>query len=187
MIDFYDLSHWNDETAAQLASKDRIVAHKITEGSTYIDKAFFQRLPLYKNIPVIAYHFLRADLHTAEEKEMSNYIAAIRRANRSLIMALDFEKPYCNNTRFHFDYVMRCIEYLRTHTGKEPYIYINESQLTVAKNLGYNFPWIWCAKWSKTPPRHECGIWQYTNKPLDRNHFMLDDISMLTRHSVEVK
>lgn len=187
MIEFYDLSHWNTDIDALQATHDKAVALKCTEGTNYTDSEFYKRLVYYRDKPVIAYHFLRADKGRTPEAEMRNYLDALARAGRPLIMALDYEAPYCTNNKGHFEYLIKCISVLLTRTGKEPYIYINESQLTSAKRQGYNFSWVWCAKWSSKPPVHECGIWQYTNRPLDRNRFMLNDIEMLKRHEVEVR
>lgn len=188
MIKFHDLSHWNNDIQFQNAIQCPIIAHKITEGKSFIDPAIRERA---KSIPqdkvLILYHFLHAADNTAAV-EMGHFLKTVKNVfgGRPVVLALDFETPYMLNDRTHFDFLAQCLAYVTTHTGKEPYVYINQSQLSAAERLGYRYSWLWIAKWSKTPPAHDCGIWQYSNKvmDMDADYFMTDDIALLKRHEV---
>lgn len=188
MIDFCDLSLWNSEKQANACMSDAIVAIKATEGKSITDPKFLQRARLFKDKTVIAYHFCRLDKnYTNVLLETENYLNALKRAGRPFVMALDFEGP-CRSVTRDLNALLQMLSQITTKTGKEPYVYINESMLTQAKQQGYNFNWLWIAKWSSVPPKYPCGLWQYTNRykgqNLDRNHFMADDINLLKRHEV---
>lgn len=187
MIDFNDLSLWNTDKQALESLKDPIVAIKATEGLKITDPKFLARSGLFKNQIVIAYHFCRLDQnHQRPEAEADAFLAALKKGARKYVMALDFEGP-CKCTKVELDALYRMIAHIATKTGKEPYVYINESMLTQAKRLGYDFSWLWIAKWG-SKPKYTCGLWQYTNRAggqnLDRNHFMVDDLELLRRHEV---
>lgn len=188
MIDFCDLSLWNSDKQANACIKDPIVAIKATEGASITDPKFLQRARLFKDQTVIAYHFCRLDKNYNKViDETNNFLNALKRAGRPFVMALDFEGP-CTSTPRDLNALLQMLKQITTKTGKEPYVYINESMLKQANQQGYDFNWLWIAKWSKTKPRHACGIWQFTNQykgeKLDGNHFMVDDIELLKRHEV---
>lgn len=188
MIDFADLSLWNTAAQAKECMKDKIVALKASEGGSIQDPQFLQRVKLYADKPVIAYHFCRLD-RNEPEVEVNKFLSVCKKAERPLVLALDFEGP-CQSNKHDLDRLVKMVDLIRVRTGKEPYIYINESMLTKAKRLGYNFSWLWIAKWSSYKPKYDCGIWQFTNRwkdqNLDGNHFMVDDIELLKRHEVKL-
>lgn len=191
MIRFNDLSHWNtDAQYMDALNSSPIIAHKASEGATFEDKDFARRVALAGDSKtIIAYHFLRADSNQKHpEREVKNYLNTLRKncKGRRVVLALDFESPYCASNQGDLSFLVKCISMLLTLTGKEPYVYICDSQLTTAKKLGYDFSWIWCARWGNAPPVNTCGIWQYSNKPIDSNYFMVDDIELLKRHEVEI-
>ena len=187
MIDFNDLSLWNTDKQAIESLKDPIVSIKSSEGIKITDPKFIARSVLFKDQIVIAYHFCRCDLNFKyPEAEALAYLKALKKGARNYVMALDFEGP-CKSSERDLNALVRMIKFILTKTGKEPYVYINESMLTQAKKLGYNFSWLWIAKWG-SKPKYPCGMWQYTNRAygqnLDRNHFMVDDLELLKRHEV---
>lgn len=190
MIKFHDLSHWNTDSQFinAIATEPRVIAMKASEGETFKDRAFEPRCKKCGNETVIiAYHFLRADRnYNHPEKEMSNYLDTLRKMHRPFVMALDYESPFCNNNLRDFNFLAQCESYLVTRTGKAPYIYINESQLKSYERNGFKVSWLWLAKWSKEKPMRDFGIWQYTNKPLDTNFFVSDDLDLIKRHEVTI-
>ena len=189
MIEFSDVSLWQSDRLVKGLSKDACIAVKASEGASIQDPKFLSHIKYFADKPVIAYHFCRFDKSTPS-KEADKFLSVCKKAERPLILALDFESP-CKSNKKDLDALTKMISIILTKTGKDPYVYINESMLRQAKNLGYNFPWLWIAKWSKYPPVFECGIWQYTNRrgglSLDGDYFMVDDIELLKRHEVLVK
>ena len=197
MIDFYDVSLWQDpKTVGKLVKKngDRILAVKVSEGANIKDGKAAKHIEQTNDSIecYILYHYMRCDINSKNIlPEVDNFLAAAKKTGLSkAVLALDFERPNSNSANAsHVAALQTAIFEIEKRTGSAPYVYINESECRTLKK-SFSPAWLWVAKWSKYKPAIECGLWQYTNRAdgmnIDRNHFLPDDISLLKRHEVNL-
>lgn len=175
-----DMSKWQSLTALTDAiEKDKIefVICKATEGRTYKDPTFEQKinLALNKNVLIGAYHFCRPDNGNTPEAEAVNFVNAVRPWLGRIMLAADWEGSSCSVDK-NGEWVKKWCDTVYAMAGVKPLVYCSQSrvkQLKAFEGCDYG---LWVAKWSNTPPTkimpwNFYAVWQYTNKPYDGDCF----------------
>lgn len=181
-----DVSHWQDKSYDKHISDYDIMAHKITEGLTFVDSECERRVKLFsQNKPTILYHVVTRDnvakqcLHFCEMYERMN--------NLGLGMALDFENAanyYPYNTS---DLVIGAIEefhlIIKDRYRKRLIVYLgdlyNDGVYNAIRTLDLG---LWIPRYEKFPT-HSPDIWQYKagdSGHLDSNTFYGDEEKLKT-------
>jgi lysozyme len=100
-IDALDLSHWNEvDSFAEVADAGVVgVLHKATEGHTYTDKTYADRMrnALDAGLKWGAYHFLK---HGKAAEQMKHFLKYAELPPGSRV-AIDYEDPLCTLTDLH--------------------------------------------------------------------------------------
>ena len=173
----YDFSHWQTDIQIKpLLSGADFIIHKASEGVSYKDPTLRNRYQLFKNKPLILYHYVRADKPALKE-EISNLLSIYVSAPYPVGLALDVE--YSSKTggtkNSDIEYIKRFADQLRSATDVRVIIYMPDTYSREwyrhirSEDLG-----LWIARYRSREPEHICDFWQNTSKPVDHDIFYGD-------------
>ena len=186
MINGIDVSHWNKDYLVsneynEFKDADFCI-FKATEGVSYTDYLLDQFVNIYSNVnrdnAIGFYHYARPENNTAR-LEARHFIEVVGRFRGKAIYALDVEGTALRITGVH-KWVYEWCKYVKDVTGVLPLVYCSESACSrvSSKELKALGSGLWCARWSKDAPRKTMikpwtfwAIWQYSDKPIDRDVF----------------
>lgn len=149
---------------------------KATEGKTY-KNPFMKAMADYavqQGKLVGFYHYARPENNTAEE-EAATFCDVVAPYIGNAILVLDYEGKSHN---FGASWAAAWINAVKKKTGVLPLFYTSESYLKNYGDVAKTGAGLWVAKYStKRPaiyPWTLMAIWQYTDKPYDKDHFYGD-------------
>lgn len=171
MLRGFDFSkHNNDNIFEDGLKKGDFIIIKATEGRTYTDPKFHERIPRIKDGLCGAYHYARPDNNTAE-KEVENFYNAIKPyLSDTMITVLDWEG---NALNYSFDWALKFCKLLEEKTHRPCIIYGSAS---VIKKYASQWKYWWTAHYYKcedgcSHDNVEEVLTQYTSTPYDMDVF----------------
>lgn len=119
------------------------------------------------------YHFARPDQSTAD-KEAAWFLRAVGHHKGYALFALDWEAQALSYDPF---WALSWLRQVEEKTGSKPLFYIsaseeNSGKYATIRDAGYP---LWVAHWGVKSPTVRCwrnwAMWQYTDRPLDKDQF----------------
>lgn len=171
MLRGFDFSHHNNNTIFEEGvEKGDFIIIKATEGKTYTDPKFLERIPRIKDGLCGVYHYARPDNNTPE-KEVENFYNAIKPyLTDTMITVLDWEGKALN---YSFDWALKFCKLLEEKTHRPCIIYGSSSTI---KKYASQYKYWWTAHYYKCD--NGCShdgveelITQYTSTPYDMDVF----------------
>lgn len=168
-----DLSHHNKnmQDLHDVNAFDFIIL-KATEGKSYRDRSMPVWLAHINDDKLRGfYHFCRADLGNSPREEADNFLGWICYGiDGKSLLALDVEGAALRVKNID-TWCYEWAKYVYYKTGIVPLIYTSESYTHLFKKTAEFGCGLWCAKWSKNPPKKIkpfpfVAIWQYTNSQI---------------------
>lgn len=183
----FDSSHHNGDAVfnAMLAQNPAFMILKASEGKTWVDTAFSERVEMLRNkhpgVKIGAYHFIRPDNGNTAHDEMEHFMGQVKAQDYLYMIRpfLDIEGKALTFPKLS-EWVSDAIRYVRTKYGYDIGIYASLSVLNnqLRPVISELKPPIWLAHYTKAD-EHGCvhfdGEWitQHTSVPYD--HDTLDD------------
>lgn len=182
-----DISHWNGaiETIVKKDKSIKFAIIKATEGRTYKDSMFERNIhaAVQLGLCVGAYHYARPE-NNSPAAEAAHFVETIRKVIEprnlwgKVLLALDWEGDAVKVDPKGQWAREWCFE-VYTMTGIKPVVYCSYSTVTSGKMKSFEGAdnGLWVAKWGSSPangsisPWKFSAIWQYTNKPYDKDKF----------------
>lgn len=178
MIEGYDFSHHQTDAVIRtyLNMGPGFIFHKITEGSTYRDPQVYNRIKLFKGIPLLFYHYLRADKGnaTGEVDNLVNSLNLTTLNPNQYGVAIDIEYSVKTGGTKNTDieYVKRFMDMLSRKLKKRFIIYMPDTYSPIWYNYIREKDYgLWIARYRSQQPNHACDFWQNTSKPVDHDYF----------------
>lgn len=175
MLHGCDVSHWNGEDF-DISCEDFVIA-KATEGRSYIDSLFYHNIEtaLILKKCIGAYHYARPE-NNNPKVEAEHFASVVKQYVGKCLFALDWEGVALS---YPIDWAVEWLKEVEVITGVKPLLYCSASYVPKCKKVAENGNGIWVAKWSETAPIVKptfsvMAIWQYTNRPYDKNKFLGD-------------
>lgn len=184
MLNGCDLSHWNDNKV--ITTNFDFVICKATEGSTYKDKTFNDKLDIckIKNIELVgAYHYAKTNQNVQDN--VDNFLTTIlqrEELGKNLLLALDIEGEDIKRGNA-WEWCLAWLRLVYKNTGIKPLVYTSASYTKCMEEIFKNDFGLWVAHWNVEKPKINIysfyAIWQHTNKPIDLDIFNGNKIQYL--------
>lgn len=169
-----DISHWqrNDFDFTGL----EFVILKATEGKTYKDKTFHDKMKIAKEkgLLVGAYHFARPENNTAVV-EAQNFVDSVKPYINECMLCLDWEMIAWN---YPITWALDWLKEVERLTGVKPLIYCHYKKAHLCKVIADAGFGLWVVEWDKpiqepttTGAWQFWALWQYSATPYDKNYF----------------
>lgn len=175
MLHGCDISHWQGKDF-DISCEDFVIA-KATEGKTYTDECFLHNMEkaLMLGKCIGAYHYARPENNNAKD-EAAHFVEVVKPYIGKCLFALDWEGVALS---YPIDWALEWLLEVERLTGVTPLIYCSASYVPYTSKIAENGNGIWVAKWGELAPNVKptysvMALWQYTNKPHDKDKFFGD-------------
>lgn len=180
MLNGIDVSHWNDENVVRdfiREHKTDFIIAKATEGKTFKDVKFAKFMELADDYDIRlkgAYHFYKCTASPGQNAK--NFLNVVSKyINGRFMLVIDIEGGQCESRKTWED-VLECCLIIYKATGIIPVVYTNAYNVKYMTELKKNDIGLWVANYGVDKPKtgqykNGWALWQYTNRPLDRNYF----------------
>lgn len=176
MVKGFDVSHWQDHKAFVKALgelKPAFCMCKATEGMTYVDRTYWNKVNELKQFGVLrgAYHYARPENNHPED-EANNFLSTIQFDGRPMLLALDWEDVALTCSP---NWALEWLEYVFEHTGIRPMFYCQQSAVSKCKIIADNDYGLWVARYKdvlgSVAPWQTYAIWQRRSGAVNGNTF----------------
>lgn len=175
MLKGCDISHHQGKNF-DFSGEDFVIA-KATEGKTFIDNCFLHNMEraLDYGKCIGAYHYARPENNSAKD-EAKHFVEIVKPYVGRCLLALDWEGVALS---YPIDWAVEWLKEVELLTGVKPVLYCSASYVGNCKKVAENGNGIWIAKWSEYAPSVKptfqvMALWQYTNRPYDKDKFFGD-------------
>lgn len=186
MLNGIDISHHNKYQVKQgllnLNDHDFIIM-KATEGISFKDPMMDDYIEMINDDkPIGFYHYARPE-HNAAVAEAAHFCDTLGDRGNHALLALDWE---CDALRYPLTWALEWLKYVENVYHKKPLIYCSSWYTKKLSMILENGNGLWVAHYTNKdkPNVHTYpfyAIWQYTNKPYDKDKFN-GDINQLLRY-----
>ena len=187
ILDGADISHWQGHDF-DISGLDFVII-KATEGITFNDEMFLENInrALAAGKCVGAYHFARPENNSAVE-EARHFVDVVMPYVGNCLLALDWEGVAWN---YPISWAKEWLDEVYRLTGVRPVIYANRSKVHLLQSILDGNYGLWVARWrtgevltqneyiadkdyGDISPYPFAAIWQYWNRPYDKDVFYGD-------------
>lgn len=175
-----DVSKWQSlaECKRVFPSCDFVIL-KATEGQSLKDETLDDKMKLAKQCGVELfglYHFYNS--RKTAKQNADNFIETAKNylGNNDTLLVCDIEQKHAEVLHIFDTEIIEFCNIVFEETGIKPLIYTNSYNVRKMQKCLDNDFGLWVAHYGKTKPNtymygNMWAIWQYTNRPLDKNYF----------------
>lgn len=174
MLNFVDISSWNNANYKQAIDSADGVIIKVSEGSNYVNPYLntYYQYAKSKGKLIGLYHYARPERCSAVD-EASWFVKHAYPYLDGAVIALDWEG---NALKSDQTKARQWLDIVKQMTGKKALVYCSEAYLkTVGPAVVSGDYGLWCAKYSKKKPVISpwkvMALWQYSSSPWDKSYF----------------
>lgn len=188
VLKIIDVSNWQ-RGEIDLSKLDKLgydgVMMKATEGKTFKDKSldyFYDQLHGKRDGKPDAekvygfYHYARPDNGNSPEEEAENFLDKVGHHTGYAMLALDWEGKALD---YPIEWAIDWLDYVYKKTGVKPLLYVQGSQTPYLQKVLNRDYGLWVAHYGVKKPNTGVypfyAMWQYTDKPVDKNYFNGDE------------
>ena len=188
MLKIIDVSNWQrgeiDLSRLAKLGYDGVMM-KATEGKTFKDKSldyFYDQLHGRRDGKPDAeklygfYHYARPDNGNSPEEEAENFLDKVGHHVGYAMYALDWEGKALD---YPIEWAIEWLDYVYKKTGVKPLLYVQGNQTPYLQKVLNRDYGLWVAHYRVKKPNtgvyHFYAMWQYTDKPIDKNYFNGDE------------
>lgn len=168
-------------------SKYDFVIIKASEGRTMKDKSLDRHYNAIKNKNILYgfYHYAHPELNAMKD-EAKHFLSLVGHHAGKAIFALDWEGKALRHSAA---VALQWLDYVYEHTGVRPLFYTSASNCAKYAEIYKRDYGLWVAHYGVKKPKFSgwpyYAIWQFTDKPLDRDYFNGDKRAWL-RYAAKV-